>query len=708
MSFNNIRDYLSEKYLHLKIEWRNFQRSGHTTALPDPTATDEDLRRDFLRARDREDELRNREEYEHNATQTFNGYKQNDLDKSEPFEFFTNIDFSEVPDDRLPSPGIYMLPMRYHKTNPVYATESVPETGFQLHPLLDHLTRTKYPRYVQYVTKLIRPLGTTDATFTDFNREQVTIEPITDERKSQCLSLIHWFLGTQPYLPIHFVDYLYAKLPLSTGTGYHNRHSYRLRTHAKYAHNPTYREMHTSKGYFFNSFLEHARTLIHHIKSYALPFNPSELTPSQIRRKYQRFFLERPTLLYTRNHISDKDGRLKQRPVYAVDDLFLAIEAMLTFPLLVLARKMNCCIMYGLETIRGGNHFLDSLAKTYKSFFTIDWSTFDQRVPRIITDIYYTDFLESLIVISHGYQPTYEYPSYPDLTPEKMFERITNLLHFLHTWYNNMVFLTADGYAYLRTTAGIPSGQLNTQYLDSFANLFLLIDGFIEFGIPEDEIRTIVLFVMGDDNSGFTPWQIGLLHQFINWFESYAFTRYNMILSSDKSVITNMRNRIQTLSYECNFGMPKRPIPKLVSQLCYPEHGPNDKYMSFRAIGIAYAAAGSDPTFHNLCEDVYHLFKPFSAELDSYILERIIKHLPGQFKMMDSYLEMIDLDHFPTLHEVRRKYQSWQGPLSYAPKWNYAHFINDPHVIPQNAMTVLDYRIKHSIARKPVEPIFEA
>jgi len=708
MSLNTIRNYLAEKLLHLKLEWRNFQRSDYQTALPSLDATDEDLRRDYLRARNKHEEKERTSEYKHNANQALESIILADKAKNEPFEYFQTLDPTNVPENRQPKSGIILLPIRYHQTNPVYPTESVPESGFQIHPLIKYLLHQKYPKYLKYINQYVRPLGTTDATFSDFNREQQDIPPIAQDRKEQCLRIIKRFLHAEPFLPLHFVDYQYAKLPLHTGTGYHNRHNYKMKVHAHFSHPEQYREKPTSKGYFVNAFLELARTYVHHIKEYCLPFNPTKLTEPQVQNRLLTFFLEHPTILFTRNHISDKDGHLKQRPVYAVDDLFLCLETMLTFPLLVTARKMNCCIMYGLETIRGGNHYLDSLSKKFKSFFTIDWSSFDQRAPRVITDIYYTDFLESLIVISHGYQPTYEYPTYPDLTPENLFSRMTNTLHFLHTWYNNMVYLTADGYAYLRTHAGVPSGLLNTQYLDSFVNLFLIIDALIEFGIPEPEIMQITLFIMGDDNSGFTQWQIGLLEKFISWFETYALDRYNMVMSKSKSIITVMRNRIETLSYTCNFGSPTRPLPKLVAQLCYPEHGPKDKYMSARAIGIAYAAAGMDPTFHRFCEDIYYTFLPYAAPMDNDTMERISKHLPGQFKMLDSYFELLDLTHFPTLHEVRKIYSTWQGPLDYAPKWNYAHFINSPNIIPPGAMTIRDYRLKHDIPRPPVINLFQA
>ncbi|UWK02076.1 RNA-dependent RNA polymerase [Fusarium poae fusarivirus 2] len=135
-------------------------------------------------------------------------------------------------------------------------------------------------------------------------------------------------MAITPYLPLHFVDTQYDKRPLANGTGYHNRRSHEMNIHALFSHPKEYESKRTSKGYYVNAFLESARSLIHWIKLYGNPFRHC---PSDLAQSLREFFLQRPTMLFTRNHISDRDGILKQRPVYAVDDLFLTIESMLTF-----------------------------------------------------------------------------------------------------------------------------------------------------------------------------------------------------------------------------------------------------------------------------------------------------------------------------------------------------------------------------------------
>lgn len=705
MVFNTVRNYFAERLERVTREWQLFQSTGQSQPDTLIEHQDSDLARIYrsLRYDFTHEEVRLQYEQEHNIIEALLNEKQEY--SGFPSEFRLPLDLNHLPSNRVPPSGIIPLPWLYKSIQYVTTSSEIPESGFRIHPKILYLLNSCYPRYKYFVEKLCRPLGTTDATIKDFFKPQFPSKPVDPIRKERILSHIIKKLDITPCLPLHFIDTLFDRRPLSTGTGYHNRRDIKINAHAIFSHPKEYESKRTSKGYYINSFLESARTLVHRIKQFGVPFYQDINLPLNTD-KLRDFFLDYPAMLFTRNHISDRDGHLKQRPVYAVDDLFLTLESMVTFPFHVIARKYSCCIMYGLETFRGANAHIDRLARSYQSFFTIDWSGFDQRLPRVITDIYWSDFLERFLVIDHGYQPTYEYPSYPDLTPEKMFRRLKNILWFLQTWYNNMVYISADGYSYARTSAGVPSGLLNTQYLDSFGNLFIIIDALIEFECSDTDIDDILLLIMGDDNSGFTHWPINRLEMFISFLETYALTRYGMILSKTKSVITIFRNRIETLSYQCNFGMPTRPISKLVAQLCYPEHGPIPKYMSARAIGIAYAACGQDDTFHNFCRDIYYQFLEDAAPQDPQNISIILKHLPGQFKLADSYTEQVSLEEFPTIRQVRDKVSKWQGPLAYAPKWNYAHFMYDPDHLPFCYQTMSEFRSEYSIPQIPIPTLF--
>lgn len=695
MVFDKVCDRLSFKTLLEKFVWAQYNQHG---AIVDKSACHQYA--SLLRKNLPNEDLLNKFNLNYEAKLQSLIHK-NEM-KGEPFELYMPIHPDDVPANRKPAPGIRLINARYHVTKPVYATEKVPETGFPPMTGVTFVVNEFYPQYKSILEQYVRPLGTTDATFADFNREQIASAPIQEERKQQVLTLVKFFLNSRPYRPLHYTELLFAKLPFHTGTSYFARYHYKTRIHANYARPNVYRNRPTSKGYFLNSQWALNRTHIHNMKHFHHPQNTSKMTEQQIEDLGCHFYLSHPTMLFTRNHISTVEDDLKQRPVYAVDTMMLNIETMLTLPLLTQARDDTCCIMYGLETIRGGCHKIDSVAQRFESFFCYDWRSFDQRAPRRITDIYYTDFLESQIIIDQGYQTSALEERVID-PPAVFFSKMSNLLQQLHEIYNNMVFLTADGYAYQRTHAGVPSGLFNTQYLDSFCNLFILLDGLLEYGYSDQQIRSIVLYIMGDDNTGLTQFSYYDLVTFTNFFEHYSLKRYNMVLNRRKSIITPLRNLIEILSYTVNFGLPKRPISKLVAQLCFPEHDPIPQYMSYRAIGIAYAAAGQDPEFHNFCRDIYISFKSYAVELTPDTQEKLEKHLPGLFNALDPVDKTLDFSHFPTLHEVIKVYSTYHGPLDYHPKWDKAHFFTPPFFEGTEYETILSYRTKHNIPRVPIK-----
>jgi hypothetical protein len=685
-----------------KVHFNKFNLKDSQEDYPIP---DSDLRRLQTGYRSRHDsELT--AEYRHNYEQTFNAFKLANETSGFNFELYEPYDLDRTPENRHSVPGITQLPVKLHSTFTVKATDSLPETGFPLHPKMHRLVYRQYPQYIDHVEKYCRPLGTTDATFSDFNKEQKEYPPLDPDLTLKIVLIVQYLMNALPFRPLHYIDTFFAKMPLVTGTSYFYRQSYALRTHAAFSHPKEYSKRTTSKGYFINSFTEWARTIVHRIKEHGLPFDPTSLSPHEINSKLRSFFICHATMLFTRNHISDRDGILKQRPVYNMDTLFLHLECMVTFPLHIMARSMKSSLMYSLETIRGGCQYIDRIAAGFRSYLCIDWSSFDQRAPWIIVDTFFTVFLPMLIIVSHGYQPTHEYPTYPDLTTDKLFSRMYNIICFLRLWYFNCVFVTADGFAYIRQFAGIASGMLNTQYLDSYCNLFLIIHALFHFGCTRDEILSFIFFVMGDDNVVLSLWTISRLSEFMQFFEQHALDRFGMVLSRNKSIITTMRTRIEMLGYRCNGGHPDRPLAKLVAQLCFPEHGPQDKFMSSRAVGMAWASAGMDPIFYQFCRDTYFLFLDSAVEPDAHTKLTVSRFLPGMFKLLDSIDEYTSPDRFPDLQEIRYRFSHWQGELNPDLKWSPAHFVDPPFVDIPNRQSLMDYMSANNISFPDVERLF--
>jgi len=392
--------------------------------------------------------------------------------------------------------------------------------------------------------------------------------------------------------------------------------------------------------------------------------------------------------------------------------IYIRLECMLFYPLLAQARKRDCCIMYGLETIRGGMMELEKISNSFESFLLIDWSRFDHLAPFTITDFFFEDWLPTKILIDDGYAKIHNYQdhvhsftaqaakhginietkNYDSPPSERIFAtKVQNIITFVKTWFKEMVYVTPDGFAYRRNYAGVPSGILLTQFIDSFINLSILIDAMVEFGFTDDEIQSFLIFIMGDDNSIFAPIKLDKLTEFFNWFTDYAKIRFGMIINVAKSAITSMRRKIEVLGYSNNYGFPVRSLSKLVGQLAYPERHVSDADMCMRAIGFAYASCAQSQTFHSLCERVFKYYFA-KVSIDGMIdLKSLKKELPGMFFAYPDVADHIRLDHFPTIDEVRKNVSKFCGYLDETPLWDYSYFMNSPNPVRDTSKTLAEF-----------------
>jgi hypothetical protein len=635
------------------------------------------------------------------------------------FTLYEHIEDDNVPSNREPAPGIEKLPFRYHPT-PVRQTlhsdlsqsiePDVPPEGFPPHPAILNLLKNEFPSFTWFTDYYCRPNADGNAAFTNFNTATTPMAPIDENRKKHVLTLLKRKFNIKPYRPLHFVDALASRAPYSTSADYFHKKDPHSRSMARYSSPSRYADRPSSKGHFVNTFLYYARQQLHNVKQTSYPFSITDEDDLELlATRLANYFHARPCQLFIRTQISERpqpnvEARLKVRPVYNVPMMFLHIEKMLTLPLLYQLRNSQCCVMHGLETFRGSMQYLDLVALDYNSFFGIDWSLFDQLLPFVIIHIYYEDWLESLLYINGGYMPS---KGYKDTTmpSEQMFKRLTNTLWFLHMWYVNMVFLSFDGHAYKRTNAGVPSGLLNTQSLDSFGNLFVMIDALIEFGFSDPEILSILFFIMGDDNIGFTSFPLTRLLFFIEFLEAYALVRYGMILSKSKSLVTSLRERIEVLSYTNNFGMPTRPLGKLLCLIVFPERLPKPGKEWIRAaaaIGGAYAACGMDPTLHKFFNRVYDLFKP-ATPIPTYEGRKYVNYFLSELIAEEDI--NVSFDKFPTIEEVRSNVKSYKGFFQEDDHWNYSMFETAPSDPDFTGVTVLEFREQHNLPRMPTQSL---
>lgn len=658
------------------------------------------------------------------------------------FNYFIPTDVP-LPDDRKANPGIAALHgFRFHTVAAFHRYQNMSRYGYDALGFIYRTIITFFCNFVWMLNEYCRPSGSADAVFENFNQATTPVDPIEPSRLEQIMPLMHHFFKIKPYCPIAFPDLRFYKWSLVTSADYHAHHSKdqqddsalywkHLKDNDLLDNRYDYSDRPRSKGYFFNTVLLSTRTIVHNIKYFRLPFqrHPRD-TLDSIASKLSFWFMKYPTVMYVRSQIS-KLTKLKVRPVYNAPFLFILIEAMLTLPLMAQCRLEDSCLLWGYETIRGGMQELNRIAHDYDTFIMIDWSRYDQLLPFAIIYHFWCTFLPQLIRVDLGYMPTKQYPTkthtkaftekhhnhlksnpeyvtfasrLPFYAPHIiMFSFIIfNLISFIWLWYVRMVFVTPDGYGYVRLLAGVPSGIFMTQICDSFCNAFLIVDAMLEFGFTIEEIKLFKMLIQGDDNVIFYLGDFSRIFAFYEWMPQYCLTRWHMIVSVDKSKITRLRNRIEVLGYTNLNGMPHRDAAKLVATLAYPERYVQDKtkhviFMS-RAIGIAYANAGHNREVHDLCERAYK-----QARKDSGLSTDELKQIPIEYQKLGFYeifsvnIEELrthliqDVSQFPDFYDIRANLRYWHGPHSVYPMWP-SHFDDDLATIksPKTLTTLYD------------------
>jgi hypothetical protein len=643
-------------------------------------------------------------------------------DRNEPFDLHVPLPSQDIPPERQPEKGITHAGLHYHSIPS--ATVNINETlhvleedksfiesqeqrsrilydghvdlsGQPAHPDIIQIIHERFPHLESHLDAYCRPPSFGPQAFRDFNRPTPDPSPPSPQRHEDIMELARSTFNIKPYRPLHFVDALAADTPLTTSSSYYSKFDPHVRIFARYSAPMRYIDKPTSKGYSINVTLNRFRKEFHDIKYTTRPFPYSHSDPAQDEEQMQEWFSRHPSQLFIRTQISlrDPSESKKIRPVYSVDERFLHIEKTLVTPMLAQMRNPQCCVAHGLETFRGAMSFLDKLALSFTSFISLDWSQYDQRLPRYAISAFFLDFLPSLLIISDGYMPSRGY--HDTSQPINQFaKKIFNTMIFLYVWYLSMTFLSFDGFAYIRQHGGVPSGLLITQLIDSFGNMYIILDCLLEFGFTKQECSHMMFFVLGDDNLIFSTMTMERLHSFMAFLDEYAHTRHGMVVSILKSVCTRLRSKITFLSYENSYGFPTRPIGKLVAQLAFPERPikPEREWIhAARALGLAYASCGQDSSFHELCHLVYLKFKP-NKPVSSHHLRKTFKkwqyQLPTEFQIEETEYTF---PPFPTLHAIRDNVKDYHGPMSENDKWNYNVFNVPPSDNLQDFVTLKDH-----------------
>lgn len=340
----------------------------------------------------------------------------------------------------------------------------------------------------------------------------------------------------------------------------------------------------------YNEIFQYNRSLIHFIKDGLHPFWKNGIPIPYYWNT-----------LHARSHVVADDEPDKIRAVFGATKLLLQAENMFIWPIQAtyLNDDTKGKLLWGRETIRGGWRKLFSEVQengTPNTYLSLDWSQFDKRLlfelMTLVHDIWrsYFDFSR--------YQPTSFYPN-AKTNPIRI-ERLWTWMCYsiLHT-----PILLPDGRLFKWTHNGFGSGYQQTQLMDSFANMIMILTCLSSLGISISS-EHFWIRVQGDDSLIAFYEQMFAIYgpNFLTKLADSAQFYFNAKLSTKKSQISNQLNNMSVLSYFNSYGLPYRSDEDLLRHLMFPETpGPQEQLLA-AAIGLAYSACGCSKRFHLLCQ----------------------------------------------------------------------------------------------------------
>jgi hypothetical protein len=351
----------------------------------------------------------------------------------------------------------------------------------------------------------------------------------------------------------------------------------------------------------YNEIFELNRNLVHQIKEGNPGFWRSDGTP-----KPYGF-----TNLHTRAHLVKSDADDKLRAVFGVPKLLLMVENMFIWNIQkeYMNGKVQSPILWGFETFRGGwNKLWNRLSrKKRNTFLSADWSGFDRfALFEVIDDVHemwrsWFDFdsYEPTDALTHEEDIRLSYPS-SKANPVK----IQRLWDWMTYSVKHTPIRGFSGQLYQWQYNGIASGFQQTQLLDSFVNVIMLLTCLSACGINIDS-DNFDLLAQGDDSLTGFPEIIADYEQFLDKMSIEAKRRFNATLSVDKTTIGNSLNDVEVLSYRNREGTAYRSESDLLAHLLYPERNQGLPEAASSCIGIAYASMGCSRHVYDTCKDAF-------------------------------------------------------------------------------------------------------
>lgn len=396
------------------------------------------------------------------------------------------------------------------------------------------------------------------------------------------------FKPPQQYRPVHFLDTKEYPWTLNSSVEAPFTQDLELDSHLKTLQSQGLidscrKTMHNCFNYVYDYF----RPVVHFIKEGK-------------QRGHQFFYW---FTAHARSHLVNASDPDKIRLVFGVPKLLIIIELMLLWPMFNWLRKGFTPIAWGYETLNGGIYKIYNEVSQLKylpqTFLALDWSMFDKRTRFTIIDDIHSKWF-TFLDLSHGYLPSINEPS-STFVPQ----RITRLWKFMSKAVKFTPTRLPDGSEWTRFHCTLPSGLLQTQVLDSWINVLMIITCLLALGIPIT--KDIYIKVLGDDSLLALAYFISPndYDSFLTKFAEEAQRRFGAVLNIKKSTIGNSLEQMNFLGYKFRNSIPYRDEISLLAQLVYPERSWNKDKLAARAVGIVYASCGQSRLVYDVCKDVY-------------------------------------------------------------------------------------------------------
>jgi len=526
----------------------------------------------------------------------------------------------------------------------------------RINPIVDEalrkfLTTTDYAKVFTYRRSTVTP----EALIEDFKRSDMPQFKLTrDTIYSNALKeLTDIMKPPTPIRPVHFTDLRQYPWNLSTSA------------EAPFVRDPHWAQQ-VEKA--FNAKLLPSRKLnFHNLYNLIFDYNRTVVHLIKEGRREPGQFLYHRTA-HARSHLVTDDKPDKIRMVYGVPKLHIMIEVMLLWDYVRQLRQThNPYILWGFEVLNGGMLKLNELlcSPKFSTLLFYDFKRFDKSLLfEMIDDIH--QIWRSYSATDTFYVPTREYPH----ADYRFKFRIDNLWEFMREFVKYGPTLMPDGSLWRAMFNSLPSGLFQTQLLDCFCNLLIIITTLMEMDLYS---RDILLKVLGDDSI------IGLLQHiptnlhtdFHQRFSQIIWDRFRLQVAplSETASMSVHPHSVQCLGYRNRYGFPYRDEFELLAMLAFRERAHPASQLRGVAIGIAYASAGCSQTVYNICHEVFTSAGYIDTAID-------FTGFAKPLVMQDIYgLDLSDVTEFPSFTAISQNLYSY--PVSCTNRiWNPDWFIN--------------------------------